>query len=308
MLNLYEDTQPIIVKTLKNAISNNKLSHAYLFDISNYNDGYNLIMSFVKEIIAIEDNRTSNEISSIIDDGNYPDLEIIEPDGQWIKKDQMTKLQSDFSTKSIYNNKKIYIIKGAEFLNGYSANAILKFLEEPADNIIAILVTSNLNNVMDTIKSRCQIFTFNLNKEEEGIKIIYNLVNTSNLNLELPQIKEVVNNVITFVKTYEHRHKYVLTHSYNLWFKYFNDKSSNILALSIMLFFYKDVVNYKIKRNLQIFSEYSEIIGSIANANEINILYKKINLIDKTINKNKINININLNLYNMIIEMEKVYD
>ena len=57
------------------------------------------------------------------------------------------------------------MIREAEKLNGFSANTILKFLEEPEDDIIAFLLTDNRYHVLDTILSRCQVLSL---KEEKG--------------------------------------------------------------------------------------------------------------------------------------------
>lgn len=57
-------------------------------------------------------------------------------------------------------DRKVYIINGADKLNKQSANSILKFIEEPDNNITALLVTDNLYSVMPTIRSRCQILSF----------------------------------------------------------------------------------------------------------------------------------------------------
>ena len=52
--------------------------------------------------------------------------------------------------------KRIYILKEADKLNESAANTILKFLEEPSDDIVAILVTTNRYKMLETILSRCQ--------------------------------------------------------------------------------------------------------------------------------------------------------
>ena len=144
-------------------ISNNHISHAYLFEINNYEDDYKYISDFIKMIlcnIKYEDiDSSNNPIISLIDSNNYPDLRIIEPDGSTIKKSQLIELQKDYSNKSLLDGKRIYIIKNAEKLNPASANTILKFLEEPEENIIAFLITDNRYHVLDTIISRCQILT-----------------------------------------------------------------------------------------------------------------------------------------------------
>ena len=139
---------------INNIVSFNKVSHAYMIEIDNYEEDFNCVLDFVKLIL---DNKNENNISALIDSGNYPDLNIIEPDV--IKKQQVIKLQEDFRNKSFLNNKMIYIIKEADKLNDASGNTILKFLEEPEDDIIAILVTTNRYKVIETILSRCQVLS-----------------------------------------------------------------------------------------------------------------------------------------------------
>ena len=99
----------------------------------------------------------NNQIINLIDSGNYPDIMVIEPDGNFIKKGQLLDLQKEFVNKSLLGNKRIYIIMHCEKLNSSSANTILKFLEEPEDDIIAFLLTENRFKVLETILSRCQI-------------------------------------------------------------------------------------------------------------------------------------------------------
>ncbi len=144
-------------------IENGHLSHAYLIELNNYDDDYSCILSFIKMII-LNDKYSSiccsdDPIIHQIDNGNYPDIKFIYPDGSFIKKNQLLELQSDFSNKSLLNGKRIYVIHQAEQLNSSSANTMLKFLEEPEDNIIAILLTDNRYHIIDTILSRCQVLS-----------------------------------------------------------------------------------------------------------------------------------------------------
>lgn len=157
-------------KYVDNAIKSNHLSHAYLIEVSNYDEDYKSILDFVKMILC-KDNITDYKkincnkcnICSLVDDNNYPDLYIIEPDGSNIKKEQMLMLEEEFKNKSILDNKRIYIIKEADKMNDYSANTILKFLEEPNSDIIAILLTTNRFNIISTILSRCQFLSIKSN-------------------------------------------------------------------------------------------------------------------------------------------------
>lgn len=153
-------------------IENNKVSHAYLVEINDYDTDKKYIFDFIKMILCdisygnLE--KENNNIIKLIDDDNYPDIKIIEPEGSTIKKSQMIDLQKDYSNKSLLDGKRIYVVKEADKLNPASANTILKFLEEPEEDIIAILLTTNRYKIIETILSRCQILTL----KENSIPII----------------------------------------------------------------------------------------------------------------------------------------
>lgn len=155
------------VSYVDSIIKNNKVSHSYLFEIDDYEIDLVFIYNFIKMILfelSYEDVLKSNSIEfKQIDNNSFPDLYVIEPEGNWIKKSQLIDLQKEYSNKSIYGGKRIYIIKYAECLNPSSANTILKFLEEPEDNIIAFLITDNRYHILDTILSRCQIISLKEN-------------------------------------------------------------------------------------------------------------------------------------------------
>lgn len=152
---------------IERLVNFNKISHAYLIEVNNFDEDLVYILNFVKLILCSNKNMTvdslncdSCNICNSIDNGNFIDLKIIEADGNFIKKKQLLELQEEYNNKSLLSNKRIYIIKEAEKLNSSSANTILKFLEEPEDDIIAILLTANRFQIIDTILSRCQVLTF----------------------------------------------------------------------------------------------------------------------------------------------------
>ena len=149
---------------INNIVSFNKLSHAYMIEVDNYEEDFNCVLDFVKLIITSGSNNAN--IENLVDSGNYPDLKIIEPDGNIIRKPQLLKLQEEFRNKSFLDNKMIYIIKEADKLNDSSGNTILKFLEEPEDDIIAILVTTNRYKIIETILSRCQVLSL---QDNDGV-------------------------------------------------------------------------------------------------------------------------------------------
>ena len=157
---------------ISNIVNFNKISHAYMIEVDNYDNDFSYILDFVKMILCSKSIKSINDgscfvcnICSQINNNAYVDLKIIEPEGNVIKKKQLIELQEEYQNKSLLNNKRIYIIKEAEKLNDSSANTILKFLEEPEDDIIAILVTTNRYKVIETILSRCQILSIQDNND-----------------------------------------------------------------------------------------------------------------------------------------------
>lgn len=151
------------IQYINSVVQQKKVSHAYLIEMNDDSVDFCYIMDFIKMILCDcsyeEVSQLDSNIVRLIDQNNYPDIKVIEPDGNVIKKEQLIQLQKDFDNKSLLNNKKIYIIKNAEKLNQSSANTMLKFLEEPEKDIIGFLVTNNRYNVLETIQSRCQILS-----------------------------------------------------------------------------------------------------------------------------------------------------
>ena len=227
-----------IIDKLNSIITNNKLTHAYLFEVNNYDDDFKVILNFVKMILS---NMTYDEVinSDInyfkqIDDNKYIDLFIVEPDGNNIKKNQMIDLMTEFNDKSFLNNKRIYIIKECDKLNASSANTILKFLEEPNDNIIGILLTDNRYRVIDTVLSRCQIYSFDSNDTFDGTEeytdlfdFIFNIkkkINDYDLifnkyfvdkTKSIDNIKYIQNILINYLDNKENDYKFIKDIDYN---------------------------------------------------------------------------------------------
>lgn len=161
----------IAVKSLTNSLKNNKLSHAYLVvsEDSLYCDEF--ILQFVKAVFCLDNNskdfkncgKCKNCTS--IEHNNYVDFYKVDAETS-IKKEEIQLLKKEFSIKSYYG-KKIYWIKDIEKMTDQAANSLLKFLEEPEEDIIAILSCKNTSAILPTIISRCQQIKLVGKKEEK---------------------------------------------------------------------------------------------------------------------------------------------
>ncbi|MCJ7525333.1 MAG: hypothetical protein MUP71_08945 [Candidatus Aminicenantes bacterium] len=95
-----------------------------------------------------------------IDRGLFPDVQILEPDGQFYRKNQLDELIAGACHRPLQAEKRFFIMKDAQRLNENSANSFLKTLEEPLPTNVFILLTANLAQILPTIQSRCQILKF----------------------------------------------------------------------------------------------------------------------------------------------------
>lgn len=204
-MNNLTDIQNKFVSYIEKIMISNKLSHAYLIETEDSSTEFPLVLLFVKMILCpLEINKCDKlncskcNVCRLIDEKNFPDFEIIEADGNQIKKNQLLELKDEFQKTSLIGKRRVYVIKDAEKLNPSSANTILKFLEEPEENIIAILLTRNRYQVLDTILSRCQILALNdasmvIRYDDEIALFLKYLFNGKDLFIHY---KEILDNIL----------------------------------------------------------------------------------------------------------------
>lgn len=261
----------------------NKLAHAFLLETNDSEKCYNDVIELVKNIICpfnyVGDCKEECNLCNLVDNNSLPSLIVISPDGQAIKKEQILEMMERFDTKPVFTKYNIYVIKSAERFNSYSANALLKFLEEPEDNIIGIFITSNKENVISTIRSRCQIFTCNYD-----IKVVSNLDDKflDNVKMYLENIyknkDDLLYNKLTMSSLYSERGD---------WEIFFNT----------MLYYLRDCYISNSFEGLDFFE-------SISKDN----LVKMIICIENIIKYINGNVNIDLILDKFVIEMRNYYE
>ena len=313
MLDEYKNSQPIIYKILKNAILNDKCSHAYLIETGGFYDSLGFTMAFVKSLLCPKKNLTKEKCGNchqceVIDSGNFPEIEIIKPDGLWIKKEQLQNLQKEFNTKALIGNKRVYIIMEADRLNKSSANSILKFLEEPDNNLIAILLTDNIYNVLTTIISRCQILKLkSTNIINSSLNQYQKLkqITASNSNIEDDIINQKIEKAIDFVNYYEKNHLNTMLHINKLWHDNITTKEEYLIAFEVIINYYKDILNYNLLKPLEIF-ELNDNIKKIAQNNSTQEICNKITKIVTLKDLIKYNINTSLLMDKLIMSLEGV--
>jgi DNA polymerase-3 subunit delta' len=101
----------------------------------------------------------------------HPDLAIVRPEkeGAAIKVDQIRALNDAIGLHSHLGGYKIFVLDPADAMNRNSANSLLKSLEEPPSNTVFVLVASQISVLPATIRSRCQHFAFNPQRDPVAI-------------------------------------------------------------------------------------------------------------------------------------------
>jgi DNA polymerase III subunit delta' len=150
-------------RMLQNGLRSGKLSHAYIFSGPSGSGRRRMAVKLAQAVFCI---RHTDDACGVcvecrkVEHGNHPNLIRIEPDGASVKIEQIRELQKQLGYRSSGEQKKIYMIEQADRMTVQAANSLLKFLEEPGPDIMAVLITENGQALLPTIQSRAQWVPF----------------------------------------------------------------------------------------------------------------------------------------------------
>ena len=159
-----------VVELLGRALTNQRVSHAYLFAGPK---------GIGKEFTAVQFARALNCLNMLDDScgecrscrkflsGNHPDFKIIRPLENSISIEQIRDLQKDMVFKPYESQWKMYIIDDADLMTAEGANSLLKTLEEPPQYVVIIMISSKKDSILPTIISRCQLMQFHKLSRDE---------------------------------------------------------------------------------------------------------------------------------------------
>lgn len=148
-----------VVSQLRKAVSDQKISHAYLFS-GKAGVRRELGIEFTKSILCTEsaDDNCGRCISCRkMNHGNHEDVIFVDIDGSTIKTEAIERLISSISYKAV-GNRTVVLMDNADRMTVAAQNKLLKTLEDPAGNAVIILLAERENTLKDTIVSRCVCF------------------------------------------------------------------------------------------------------------------------------------------------------
>ena len=264
-----DQMQPIVYQQLQRSFWHGRLAHAYLFEGEKGTGKHEMGIWLAQHLFCTDMKNglpcgTCNNCQRIKNQ-EHPDVLTIEPEGQTIKVDQIRRLQTEFSRSGYESRKKVFLVKEAEKMNSSAANSLLKFLEEPPGEFLAILETDSVGRILPTIQSRCQILHFQeLSKEvlihklqEAGIpvekaKLLAFLTNSFTKAVEISQnewfndAKDSIQQWFVYMQSNDTQ---AFIYVQKKLIKLFKEKSQQFTALSILLFYYQEALKQALEKD-----------------------------------------------------------
>ena len=163
--------QEAIITTLKHAIDEKKIAHAYLFCGPRGTGKTTVAKLLAKAVNCTGDPKPCGECENCkqIENGTHPDvIEIDAASNNGVE--EVRSLIDKVKYAPTQGQYKVYIIDEVHMMSPGAFNALLKTLEEPPAHVIFILATTEPHKILPTIISRCQRFDFTRLTDQEMVQ------------------------------------------------------------------------------------------------------------------------------------------
>ncbi len=311
--------QDVVVKTLTNAVINNKINHAYLF-AGPRGCGKTTIAKIFARLVNCKNNKNGLICNNCVccTQNNDQNMDIIEMDAASNNGvDEIREINAKVNLAPTLGKYKIYIIDEVHMLTIGAFNALLKTLEEPPEHVIFILATTDPHKVPITILSRCQRFDLKKISDKKIFDRLKYICDKENIEIDDESIKEisklgdgslrdaisVLDQVIAYANTkitLDDVHEVNGTISKNDIFNLINEMINNNLSSVInnltiynnkgksvvkiaedIIYFLKDIILYKTTTNF--ITDTDNIYSTIANRMTKDQLLEKITIMNEAL-------------------------
>lgn len=185
-----------ISQTLKNAIAENKVAHAYIFSGPRGTGKTTMARIFAKALNCQQgvSSEPCGKCKNCLEIGANQSLDVLEIDGASNNRiDEIREIRDNVKFGAMSSRYKIYIIDEFHRITPQAFDALLKTLEEPPPHVIFILATTELQKAPTTILSRCQKYRFRLLSSKEITEAIQNIAQKDNFEIDEGALEIIVN-------------------------------------------------------------------------------------------------------------------
>lgn len=283
-----EDVKDYLMKS----VNNKNILHSYLFLGT---DGIGKLLvakEFAKKILCLnntEDKTCTCKSCTCFIGKNHPDYYIINEEGESIKIDTVRNITEKAFEKPILSDKKVYIINDFEKMTKEAQNCLLKTLEEPPEFVVIILISSNENIILNTIKSRCMTIKFHNIDDKDLLEYAKNILEYENISENL--LKSFDGSIGKAIKLKDNKDNY--------------DKIENLISNLTK----KDLVDIMLdgrilydKENIQDILDYI-IVCLYSKKNEDNSYINCIKFVNECSSRLKSNSNFDMSIDNLLFKM-----
>lgn len=166
-----------IIEQLQRTVASDRIAGAYLF-VGPIGVGKETVARYFAQLIFCQQDAQPPTVCGTclacrkVDSGNHPDLQFIRPEGSLLRIGQIRELQKQIVYEPLEASRKVYILTDVERMNAEAENCLLKTLEEPPAASVLILLTSNIQVLLPTTRSRCQILQFHPMPTQELVAVL----------------------------------------------------------------------------------------------------------------------------------------
>lgn len=165
--------QDRVARFLRTAAESGKVGHAYLFVGPPGAGKKTAALALACALLCDDGGCGTCGVCARVRRQTHPDVHLVRPEGTaGYLAEQVRDVIHDVALTPVEGRYKVYVFESADLFNDSSANAFLKTLEEPPDDVVIVLMAHSYDRVLPTITSRCQVVRFRRIPASEAASVL----------------------------------------------------------------------------------------------------------------------------------------